>query len=91
MNADRKDERRGERRKPAIIVAVIGVILLGIFVLILFFFHSYLESKSSFRPGVVLVTALDQRPRGALWLGLALRSCERKQWNPARRGVTLDR
>jgi hypothetical protein len=46
---DKRNQNRGERRKPIIIFAVIGVILVGIFLIIIFFFHSYLKSGAPFK------------------------------------------
>lgn len=42
---DKRSQNRGERRKPILILAVIGIILLGVFLIILLFFHSYLSSR----------------------------------------------
>lgn len=89
MNDDRKDQRRGERRKPVIIIAVIGVILLGIFVLILFFFHSYLESKASVRPGTILIVESGVRQYAA-GPGVPLSMFGENSWKPDRGGVTLN-
>jgi ABC-type phosphate transport system permease subunit len=52
----RNDQRKGERHKAAIIFTVIAVILVGIFLIILFFFHTDLRSRGSFRPGEILAS-----------------------------------
>lgn len=46
---DKRNQNSGERRKPFIIFAVVGVILVGIFLIIIFFFHSNLRSGAPFR------------------------------------------
>jgi len=46
---DKRNQNRGERRKPAIIFAVIGVVIVGIFLIIIFFFHGDLRSRAPFK------------------------------------------
>ncbi len=46
---DKRNQNRGERHKPAIIFAVIGVILVGVFLIIIFFFHGDLRSRAPFK------------------------------------------
>jgi flagellar basal body-associated protein FliL len=52
----RNDQRKGERHKAVIIFTVIAVILVGIFLIILFFFHTDLRSRGSFRPAEILAS-----------------------------------
>jgi flagellar basal body-associated protein FliL len=52
----KNEQNKGERHKPVLLISAIVVILVGIFVLILFFFHSGPSSKGVFRPGTILVS-----------------------------------
>jgi hypothetical protein len=45
----KRNQNRRERRKPIIIFAVVGIILVGIFPIIIFFFRSYLRSGAPFK------------------------------------------
>ena len=50
------ERNKGERHKPILLISVIAVIVVGIFLLILFFVHSGPSSKEVFRPGTILAS-----------------------------------
>lgn len=52
----KNEQNKGERHKPVLLISVIAVIVVGIFLLILFFFHSGPSSKGVFRPGTILAS-----------------------------------
>jgi len=52
QNSDKKSQ--GDRHKSVVILSVIAVILIGIFLIILFFFHGNLYSSSHYPSGIIL-------------------------------------
>ncbi|HTV55331.1 MAG TPA: hypothetical protein VMI06_10480, partial [Terriglobia bacterium] len=52
-------QKNGDRHKPVVILSLIAVILVGIFLIILFFFHGNLHSRSSFtHQGTILASEM---------------------------------
>jgi len=49
-------QNNGDRHKPVIILSVVAVVLVGIFLIILFFFHGNLHSRSSFPSGAIITS-----------------------------------
>ncbi|MGH9715193.1 MAG: hypothetical protein ACRD4R_00455 [Candidatus Acidiferrales bacterium] len=58
-------QNKGDRRRPMVILSVVAIILVGVFLIILFFFHTDLHSKAFFRPGTISSSQIASRARAS--------------------------